>query len=72
MPKQEIHFKIPIYIEPDGEGFHANTPSFKGCRVGGATKEEAMRNMEDALYLYITSLLKRGKPLPIGGERNYT
>ena len=44
------------YIEPDGDGFHAFAPALKGCHVGGATVEEAKRNLDDALHLYLSSL----------------
>jgi len=57
--------RIPIRIEPDGDGFHAYAPALKGCHVGGATKEEAKRNIDDAIHLYITSLLERGEVLPV-------
>lgn len=71
MPIQQIRVKVPISLEPDGDGFHAYVPALKGCHVGGATKEEARRNIDDAIYLYITSLLERGEPLPIGCEINH-
>lgn len=71
MPIQRIRVKVPISLEPDGDGFHAYAPALKGCHVGGATKEEAKRNLDDAMYLYIVSLLERGEALPIGCEIDY-
>lgn len=62
----DIRVKVPICIEPDGDEFHAFAPDLKGCHVGGATVEEAKRNLDDALHLYLSSLLARGEPLPIG------
>ena len=54
--------ELEAKIEPDGDGFHAYVPSLRGCRVGGATKNEAMRNLKDAFHLYIESLLDGCKP----------
>ena len=68
---QRIRVKVPISLEPDGDGFHAYAPALKGCHVGGATREEAKRNLDDAIYLYIASLLERDEALPIGCESNY-
>ena len=66
MSIRQIRVKVPISLEPDGDGFHAYAPALKGCHVGGATKEEAKRNLDDAMCLYIVSLLERGEALPIG------
>lgn len=71
MSIQQIRIRVPISLERDGGGFHAYVPALKGCHVGGATREEAKRNLDDAIYLYITSLLERGEPLPIGCEIDY-
>ena len=58
--------RIDMKIEPDGNAFHAYAPALKGCHVGGATKEEAKHNLNDAIYLYIECFLERGEPIPIG------
>lgn len=66
MSVREIRVTIPICIEPDEDGFHGYAPALRGCHVGGETLEETRRNLEDAVYLYLTSLIERNEPLPIG------
>jgi len=36
--------------------------------VGGVSVEETSRNLDDAVTLYLTALIERGIPLPIGCE----
>ena len=46
--------KIKIYLEPSNEGGYTVTvPSLPGCISEGETKEEAIRNIEEAIKLYL-------------------
>ena|SRR3990172_9242507 len=63
--KAKIIFKIPVCIEPDGEGFYAYCPALKGVHVDGETKEKALKNVMEAIILYLKSLIKHGEPIPI-------
>jgi len=46
--------KIKIYIEPSEEGgYTAIVPSLPGCISEGETKEEAIRNIREAIELYL-------------------
>ena len=55
-----------IIVEKDSEGYYAYVPALKGIHVGGDTEEEAEKNAKDAIYLYMSSILKLGDPLPTG------
>jgi predicted RNase H-like HicB family nuclease len=44
---------ITFKIEPDGNEFHAWSPELPGCHTHGRTVEEAMRNLKDAVQLYL-------------------
>ncbi len=60
-----------VIIEPDEDGvFVAECPTLPGCISQGATREEAVRNIKDAIEGYIASLKKHGEavPLPITEE----
>lgn len=57
-------FAIKVVIEKDGEGYHAYCPSLKGLHVGGQTKSEAIKNVNDAVVLYVESMLKNGEDIP--------
>jgi predicted RNase H-like HicB family nuclease len=44
---------ITFKIEPDGNEFHAWSPELPGCHTHGKTVAEAMRNLKDAVQLYL-------------------
>lgn len=64
-----------IHVAPDrgtrGERLYfATVVELPGCESHGATAEEAMRNVRDAMALYIESMLEDGlvPPPPHGGK----
>ena len=57
-----MKFKIIIEKEPNNEGYHAYCPSLKGCHSCGATKQETIKNIKEAIALYLepeANLIKR-------------
>ena len=57
--------KVRILIEPDEDGILvATVPSLPGCASQGATREEAVRNVREAIEGYLESLRERGEPIP--------
>lgn len=46
--------KLTIVLEPQQEGgFNAYVPSLPGCISEGETKEEAVKNIKEAVELYL-------------------
>src|SRR5262245_48071245 len=46
--------KLQIVLEPSDEGgFTATVPALPGCISEGNTREEALRNIEEAIRLYL-------------------
>ena len=46
--------KIKIYLEPSDEGgYTVIVPSLPGCISEGETKEEAIKNIKEAIELYL-------------------
>jgi len=46
--------KIKVYLEPSEEGgYTAIVPSLPGCISEGDTKEEALKNIKEAIELYL-------------------
>ncbi len=46
--------KIKVYLEPSEEGgYTAIVPSLPGCISEGDTKEEALKNIREAIELYL-------------------
>ena len=57
--------KYTVVIEEGRErGYVANCPALKGCVSQGDTKEEALRNVREAIEAYIEALLEDGLPVP--------
>ncbi len=49
--------KIKVILEPSEEGgFTAVVPSLPGCISEGNTKEEALKNIREAIALYLESI----------------
>lgn len=54
-----------VLIEQDEDGvFVAECPALPGCVSQGATRQEALINIKDAIAGYIASLLKHDEPIP--------
>jgi predicted RNase H-like HicB family nuclease len=44
---------VTFRIEPDGKEFHAWSPELKGVHTHGATRDEALANLKEAVQLYL-------------------
>ncbi len=57
--------KYTIIIEKGREsGYVAYAPALKGCVSQGETREEALRNVKEAVEAYVQALLEDGIPVP--------
>jgi len=46
--------KLRVVLEPSEDGgFTATVPSLPGCVSEGETRDEALRNIEEAIQLYL-------------------
>lgn len=58
--------KFRIIVQPDEDGvFVAECPTLPGCISQGATRHEAVTNIQDAIGGYLASLKKHGEPAPL-------
>jgi predicted RNase H-like HicB family nuclease len=48
--------KVSVVIEKDENGYYAYSPELDGCHSQGATFEEALANVREAVELYIETL----------------
>ncbi|MBI5177837.1 MAG: type II toxin-antitoxin system HicB family antitoxin [Nitrospinae bacterium] len=54
-----------VLLEPQREGgYTALVPALPGCISEGDTYEEAVKNIKEAMELYLESLSSDGKPVP--------
>ena len=57
--------KYRALIEQDEDGiFVATVPALPGCISEGKTRQEALKNIEDAIVGYLASLKKHNEPIP--------
>ena len=58
-----------IIIEPDVKGFHGYVPALKGCHTWGKTIPETKHHLQEAIEVYLESLLGQGGSIP--EEKSY-
>ncbi len=60
--------EYPIVVEPlpadEGGGFLATAPDLPGCMSDGATPEEAVSNIQDAIVTWIEAARDLGHAVP--------
>lgn len=56
-------FHVELVKEEDGR-WSAGVPALPGCATWGYTKEEALRNIRDAVEAYIRDMQKAGEDIP--------
>lgn len=60
-------FQVEIERDEDGR-WAATCPALPGCATYGATREEALKNIEEAVEAYVADLLASGEPIPAARE----
>ena len=58
--------RYTVLLIPDEEegGYTVTVPALPGCVTEGDTREEALRNAQDAVRLFIDDLVASGEPIP--------
>ncbi len=57
-------YEIIIYWSNEDEAFVAEVPELAGCAAHGSTQEEALRNANDAIQLWIDTAKEFGDSVP--------
>jgi len=65
MESMEREYAVVLEEEEDG-WYSVWVPALPGCGSQGSTKEEALRNIQEAIELHIRGLLEDGLPVPPG------
>lgn len=60
-------FRIIIEQEKDGR-YSALAPSLPGCNTWGESREEALKNIDEAIHLYVEDLMASGEEVPSDEE----
>ncbi|HUV44214.1 MAG TPA: type II toxin-antitoxin system HicB family antitoxin [Dehalococcoidales bacterium] len=63
--------KYTVIIEEGREsGYMAHVPVLRGCVSQGETREEALKNIKEAMEAYVEALLDDGLPIPTEAGRD--
>jgi predicted RNase H-like HicB family nuclease len=57
------NFEVVLEAEESG-GYHVYAPSLKGCHSFGKTREEALKNIAEAIALWLESARELLVPIP--------
>ena len=53
-----------VVIERAAGNFSAYVPDLPGCIATGATEDEVLRNLSEAIRFHIEGLIEDGQPIP--------
>jgi predicted RNase H-like HicB family nuclease len=59
-----VSLRYSIVLHKSKEGYAVSCPALPGCWSQGATEEEAVENIRDAIQGYLASLKKHGESIP--------
>jgi predicted RNase H-like HicB family nuclease len=59
-----IKYEVIIYWSDEDGAFIAEVPELPGCAAHGMTQEDALRNAQDAIRLWIDTAKEFGDPIP--------
>ncbi len=54
-----------VIREGNESGYVATIPALPGCVSQGATRRQVLRNVKEAIEVYIEALLEDGLPMPV-------
>ena len=57
-----------VVVERDEDRYHAEIPTLPGCYSWGYSYEEALRNIKEALELWLEVKKEAGEPIPVAKD----
>ena len=57
-------YEIILYWSNEDQAFIAEAPELPGCMAHGDNQEEALKNIQDAMQLWIDTAGTLGRPVP--------
>ena len=57
-------YRFLIVIEKADSNYSAYSPDLPGCVATGATREEAEKNMHEAIEMHVHGLIEDNQPVP--------
>jgi predicted RNase H-like HicB family nuclease len=65
-----MRFTVLLEREEDG-GFVASVPALPGCVSQGDTRDEAMKNVREAIEVYVSDCRESGESIPSESGREF-
>ncbi len=65
-----MKYTVILQREDDG-GYVVTVPALPGCVFQGDTREEALRNIEEAIEIYLEDVKAAGETIPSEEGREY-
>jgi predicted RNase H-like HicB family nuclease len=65
-----MRYTVILEQEPDG-GFVASVPALPGCVSQGDNRAEALRNIRQAVELYVEDCRDAGDPVPVESGKEF-
>ncbi|MDL1957613.1 MAG: type II toxin-antitoxin system HicB family antitoxin [Candidatus Desulfofervidus auxilii] len=60
--------KVTVIIEKDEFGYYAYCPELKGCHTQGDSLDEVLKNIKEAVELYLETLNEEEKKILLNKE----
>ena len=57
-----MSLRYPVVLHKSEEGYAVNCPALPGCWSQGATEDEALENIRDAIREYLTAIRETAPP----------
>lgn len=58
-------YTVILHRDDDYKGYWVEVPALVGCVSQGKTKEEALRNVKEAIALHIETMVEDGEEVPL-------
>ena len=65
-----MRYTVILEQEPDG-GFVASVPALPGCVSQGDNRAEVLRNIREAVELYVEDCRDAGDPVPVESGKEF-
>jgi len=68
--RKAMKYTVILQRENDG-GYVAVVPTLPGCVSQGDSREETLKNISEAIELYLEDVIAAGESVPVEEEREY-
>jgi predicted RNase H-like HicB family nuclease len=65
-----MKYTVVLQRESDG-GYVATVPALPGCVSQGDSRAEVLKNIEEAIELYLEDVRDAGEAIPVESDREY-